>query len=208
MSPLGIAFLLSMVPVALFGQYTADAAGPPPGEVASGIVQTLLENGFKIANNGTPHCEIWFRRTLPSGSGSSAPNVTLASIPPGTLVGLIRFDAGGFDRRGQAIRAGVYTLRYGIMPRNGDHEGAAPQRDFLLLLPAAEDKDANATPNLDALVQMSRKASGTRHPAILSIRKTESESSGFSRQNDTDWVLETKLGDLPIAVILIGSAGL
>ena len=27
-----------------------------------------------------------------------------------------------------------------MMPMNGSHQGAAPQRDFLLLTPAAEDR--------------------------------------------------------------------
>src|SRR5882762_5012164 len=72
-----------------------------------------------------------------------------------------KITSNGSDRRGQTIKAGVYTLRYGIMPVNGDHQGAAPQRDFVLMTPAADDKDLNATPNFEALVAMSRKASGT-----------------------------------------------
>ena len=80
------------------------------------------------------------------------------------------------------------------MPANDDHQGAAPQRDFLLLTPAAEDRDLNATPNFDALVAMSRKASQTAHPAVLSFRKAETDSPGFSQQGDTDWVLEVQRG--------------
>jgi hypothetical protein len=100
----------------------------------------------------------------------------------------------------------VYTLRYGIMPVNGDHQGAAPQRDFLLLTPAAADQDLSSTPNFDALVAMSRKASGTPHPAVLSFWKADTDAPGFTKQGDADWVLQTKLGDTPIAVILVGVA--
>jgi hypothetical protein len=199
--------LLSLVVGAagLFGQYKADPISALPPGLAANIAQVLQKSGFKISNNGTAYCEIWFRSNQPSGPNSPEQNVTLPSIPPGALLGVIHFDGNGADRRGQPIKAGTYTLRYAIIPMNGDHQGAAPQRDFLLLAPAADDKDPNSTPNFDALVGMSKQASGTPHPAVLSFWKADSDSPGFSQQGD-DWVLQTKLGDTPIAVILIGTA--
>jgi hypothetical protein len=189
-------------------QYRADRAGSPPAEAAAAIAQSLQKSGFQITNNGSAFCEIWFRTALPSAAGaaSKGPNVTLSDIPVGTLLGVIRFDGGGSDRRGQVIKAGVYTLRYGIMPTNDQHQGAAPQRDFLLLTPAAEDRDLNSTPDLDALVAMSRKASGTAHPAVLSFWKADTDSPGFSQQGDSDWVLQAAIGDTPIVVIVAGTA--
>ena len=187
-------------------QYSADKAGPPPSEVASGIDKALDKMGFQISNNGAAYCEIWLRTSLPSGPASTEQNVTLPNVPIGTLLGVIRFDGNGFDRRGQTIKPGVYTLRYGIMPTNDTHHGAAPQRDFLLMTPAAEDRDLNATPNSDALTTMSRKASLTAHPAVLSFWKAATDAPGFSQQGDTDWVLEAKVGDTPIAIIVAGTA--
>jgi hypothetical protein len=192
-------------------QYKADRAGTPPPEVASGIAQALAKNGFQITNQGAAYCGIWLRASLPSGArlgeqNGALPNVTLPNIPQGTLLGVIRFDVAALDRRGQSIKAGVYTLRYGIMPMNGSHQGAAPQRDFLLLTPAAEDRDLNATPNFDTLVAMSRKASHSAHPAVLSLWKAATDSPGFSQQGDSDWVLEAKVGDTPIAIIVAGTA--
>lgn len=191
--------------VGLFGQYKADPTSAPPPGLAANITQVLQKSGFKISNNGTAYCEIWFRSNQPSGPNSPEQNVTLPSIPQGALLGVIHFDGNGADRRGQPIKPGTYTMRYAIIPMNGDHQGAAPQRDFLLLAPAAEDKDPNSTPNLNALVGMSKQASGTPHPAVLSFWKADSDSPGFSQQGD-DWVLQTKLGETPIAVILIGTA--
>jgi len=189
-----------------FGQYKSEPAGAPPAEVAPAIAQALQKNGIKITNGAAPYCEIWFRSDKPSGPKSSEESVTLPSVPVGALLGVIRFDGQGADRRGQTIKAGVYTLRYGIMPVNGDHQGAAPQRDFLLLTPAGDDKDLNSTPAFDALVAGSRKASGTPHPAVLSFWKADTDTPGFSKQGDTDWVLQAKLGDTPVAVILVGIA--
>jgi hypothetical protein len=200
--------ILSLLAGALsaLAQYKAEPAGAPPAEVAPAIAQALQKDGARISASGAPYCEIWFRAEKPSGPKSTEENVTLPSIPVGALVGVIRFDGKGADRRGQTIKAGVYTLRYGILPVNGDHQGAAPQRDFLLMTPAADDQDLNSTPNFDALVAMSRKASGTPHPAVLSFWKADSDTPGFSKQGDTDWVLQTKLGDTPIAIILLGVA--
>jgi hypothetical protein len=190
---------------AAFGQYKSEPAGAPPPELAAGISQSLEQQGTKIvADNGTVYCEIWLRASLPKGGSSSDPNITL-TIPQGTLLGTIKFPGAAADRRGQTIKPGVYTLRYSLIPVNGDHQGAAPQRDFVLMAPAADDKDANATPNFDALVALSRKVSGTPHPAVLSIWGAgASDPIGFAKQGENDWVLTKKIGDKPVSVIVVG----
>jgi len=49
------------------------------------------------------------------------------------------------------------------------------------------------------------KASGTPHPAVLSIwNSTSDKFPNFSRQSDHDWVLDVKVGDVPISIILAG----
>lgn len=192
----------------LLAQYKSEPAGAPPSELASSITQMLQQQGTKIlSGDGKVVCEVWFRTTLPSGPASSDQNVTLGTVPHGALLGAIRFPGQGSDRRGQEIKPGVYTLRYSLIPVNGDHQGASPQRDFVALVPAADDKDANATPNFDALMAMSRKASGTPHPAVLSIWAAgASDPLGFAKQGDgNDWVLTTKIGDTPISIILVGT---
>lgn len=197
---------LTLASVAALAQYKSEPAGPPPSDVAPSIAGALEKNGTRITNNGKAYCEIWFRTSKPSGANNSSEEaVTLPNIPQGALLAVIRFDGNGSDRRGQTIKPGVYTLRYSLMPVNGDHQGAAPQRDFMLMVPAADDKDLNAAPNFDTLVNMSKKASGTPHPAVISLWKADESKPGFSQQGD-DWVLQTKLGDTPIAVILVGTA--
>lgn len=144
---------------------------------------------------------------MPTGPNTGESSVTLPTIPPGALLGLLRFAGKGSDRRGQTIAPGVYTLRYGNYPVNGNHQGVAPQRDFLLLVPAALDKSTAAVSNFDALMDLSRKASGAPHPAVLSFWKADADDKpGFEKQGEKDWVLTTNLGDTKVSIILIGKA--
>src|SRR5947207_15864405 len=201
-------FVIMMAAGAAFAQYKMEPAGAPPSDLPAAISAALQKDGAKVvAGSGTAFCEVWFRSTAPSGPKSSEEGVTLPTIPQGSLIGALRFPGRGADRRGQNIKPGVYTLRYSQHPVNGDHQGVAPQRDFFLMIPAAEDKDPNSTPAFNDVVAMSRKASGTPHPAVLSA--SSSSNSTFpelKKEGDSDWVLHAKLGDLPISLIVVGRA--
>ena len=201
-----IAAALCACASAALGQYKMDPAGPPPPEVPAAIRDTLQKDGAKITGPNGPLCEVWFRGATPAGPPNNEKDVTLTNLPHGALIGVIKYDSQGQDRRGQTIKPGVYTLRFSYYPVNGAHQGVAPQRDFALLSPIASDTDPNALPNFDALVAMSKKASGTGHPAVLSIWKADTDfKAGLDKEGD-DWVLQAKMGDTPIAIILVGIA--
>jgi hypothetical protein len=202
-----LALSLLLAASAALAQYKSEPAGAPPADLAPAISQALQQQGTKITTgSGAVFCEVWFRTALPSGPKPADQTVTL-SVPQGALVGVIRFPSQGADRRGQTIKPGVYTLRYSLMPVSGDHQGAAPQRDFVLMTPAANDKDPSTTPDFDALVAMSRKASGTPHAGVLSLWAAgASDPLGFAKQGENDWVLTLKIGDIPVSIILVGKA--
>ncbi len=126
--------------VTCFGQYTAAPSGEAPAELAGPVRDAMQKQGTKIGGNGTT-IEVWFRTTAPSGAKSAEPDVTLTTFPQGALVGALRITGKYTDRRGTTIQPGVYTLRYSDYPVNGEHQGVAPQRDFLLMVPAANDSD-------------------------------------------------------------------
>jgi hypothetical protein len=160
--------------------------------------------GYRINGPSGPWCEIWFRKSI-AAAAKPADNSIAFPIAQGTLVGVLRFPAAGADRRGQTVKPGVYTLRYSDYPVDGSHQGVAPQRDFVLLTPIANDADPNAMPAFDALVQMSDKASGTPHPAVLSVETPAGSTfPAVAKEGDNDWVLNVKIGDLPFAVIVAG----
>src|SRR5262249_38487571 len=155
--------VLIMAAGAAFAQYKLEPAGPPPSDLPASIGGMLQKDGAEVSAGSGAFCEIWFRTAAPSGPKSSEDGVTFPTIPHGALLGALRFVGRGSDRRGQNIKPGVYTLRYSLQPVNGDHQGVAPQRDFMVMIPAADDTDARSTPGFDDLMKMSRKASGTPH---------------------------------------------
>jgi len=172
---------------AAFAQYKVEPAGPPPSDLPPAISGILQKDGYKV-------------------SGQSAEEgVTLPTIPQGALLGVLRFPARGSDRRGQPIKPGVYTLRYSLQPVNGDHQGVAPQRDFLVLVPLADDPNPAPVSNIDDLMKMSRKASGTPHPAILSMAASSNATfPELKKEGEADWALHVKIGSTPVEVIVVG----
>lgn len=192
-----------IVAAGAFGQYKMEPAPAPPV-----FASELQEQGAKVVDgSGKAWAEVWFRKQAPTGPKTTEDAIAFPSIPQGALIGVIRFAGNGADRRGQLIKPGVYTMRYSRYPVDGNHQGVAPQRDFLVLVPAAQDKDAASQPAYDALMPMSLKASGTPHPAVLEIGSPAGDAAFPSLvQAGEDWIYNVKVGDLPVAVILIGKS--
>jgi hypothetical protein len=74
--------------------------------------------------------------------------------------------------RGKVVKPGVYTLRYGQQPQNGDHLGISQFREFFLISPAGIDKDPKVL-GFDGVVALSKEVIGTAHPASLSLDPPE-----------------------------------
>jgi hypothetical protein len=151
------------------GALTATAkSSQPPSELAPPVAALLSPDGVSVsAPQPAATLDFWWVKSLPlKGSGGAAPS--WQDVEEGTLVGAVRISADYRDIRGRVIRAGVYTLRYGIQPSNGDHLGVSPFRDFLLLSPAAVDKEPAATGH-DGTIELSKQAIGGSHPGVWSI---------------------------------------
>ena len=202
--PLSCAAVLA-ASVAVAQDYKLETVSTaPPGAPAS-YSALMAAQGYRLNGSSGPWCEVWLRKQIP-GAAKSGDQAVSFSIAQGTLLGILRFPGQGADRRGQVIKPGAYTMRYSLQPADGAHVGSAPQRDFVLLTPIGNDPDPNAMPGFEGLVQMSVKASGTAHPAVLSL-ETPGGSSQFpsvTREGESDWVLNAKAGDLPLAIILVG----
>ena len=137
----------------------------PPAELAPAIGSLLSATGAKVGV-GDATLDIWWVQSI-GGDGSG-----WSGVESGTLVGAVRVTGPFKEIRGKVVAPGVYTLRYGQQPQNGDHLGISPYRDFLLLSPAAVDKDSKAL-GFDGVVALSKQVIGTSHPASLSIDPPE-----------------------------------
>lgn len=154
--------MLFLVALLLFQSTDLSAAkhaDPVPPEIAA-PVSGMISSGGVRATVGANTLTFWFVKQLPAASWSE--------IKEGTLVGAAKIDKDFRDIRGRVIKAGTFTVRYGIQPANGDHLGVSPYREFLLLSPARIDTDP-APRDHDGLVEVSKEAIGGSHPAVLSI---------------------------------------
>src|SRR5262245_56562092 len=80
------------------GKVEATSAFKGPGASAS-VMGALEPSGYRVVlADGTPACEIWLRKDLPS-------------LAPSVLVGVISLPKTTNDFRGQTVKAGAYTLR-------------------------------------------------------------------------------------------------
>jgi hypothetical protein len=179
----------------------ADLSGvkhsdPVPSGIAAPVAAKLAPGGVRATANGAT-ITFWFVADLPGASWTD--------VPEGTLIGAIKLDADGRDIRGRVVKAGVYTLRYGIQPVTDDHFGVSPFRNFLLLSPVAVDTDP-ATRDHDATVQLSAQTLGGKHPAVLSIDPPAAKDAPLSVYT-TDLghkSLIVEVGKLKFGIVLIG----
>jgi hypothetical protein len=206
MARAGVLFALFAV---LVVAQTIAPAGAPPAEVPSGVAATLQQDGIRITDGSKLVAEFWFCTVAPSGPKSAEEAVTLTTIPGGALLGVVRVPARFADRLGAQLKAGVYLLRYGAYPADGAHQGAEPQRDFLVLTPVGDDKNPGEALPFPSLMETSKKASGGSHPAVLSMWRVDSDfKAGIAKVGDAqDWVLQTMIGEVPVAVIVVGKNG-
>jgi hypothetical protein len=140
---------------------------PPPEALAKPIAEELVPGGVRVVAAKRPiTLDFWWVAALPLQTGSA--ELSWTGVAEGSLVGAVNIPSEFRDIRGRMIKAGVYTLRYGIQPSNGDHLGVSPYREFLLLSPAASDLDP-APRGHDGTIEISKLSVGGSHPGVLSI---------------------------------------
>lgn len=146
----------------------SDAA-PPADELSPAIAKQLAASGFKVVTSqGRTLCEIWPAKAWTVAADFQPSGGVIYPFEFGELIGVVRYARKAGDFRGQQIRKGAYTMRYGLQPQDGNHIGTSDTRDFVVLIPAADDSAAQPLKK-DPLFKESKKASKTTHPAILSL---------------------------------------
>jgi hypothetical protein len=193
----------------------AESVGPLTNNaVPQAVRQALDAKGYRVTLDASaPYCELYIRKSIPAQTKKEVEGVAYPQLAESTMIGVIHFPQAAADFRGHRIPAGFYTLRYELMPDDGNHLGAAPNRDFLLVIPVAADTDPGATFKFQDLVAMSAQTSGTKHPSPLSLLETNSVPSAprLSKNDQGYWIFSStaKLNsgeDLPFALVVEGTA--
>jgi hypothetical protein len=195
-------------------EYKFEASATPPSDVPAAIADLLDPQGAKVVGPKRDLCEIWLLKDV-ARIGDFTPSTSVKyPFAPGQLVGVLKVPrrAGLSDFRGHEIETGVYTLRYGQQPMDGNHIGTSDTADFLLAVPIADDADPAAITDLKSLFTRSAKASGTVHPAIFPLLPAEEAAEpGLTHDSEHElWILQTsaKSGDaaIPLRVVVVGIA--
>ena len=184
----------------------ATSDRPAPEEIAAPL-RTRLAARANTVSAGDAMLDFWFVSALPV-DGTGPPD--WSRVAEGTLVGAVRVTGPFKEIRGKAVKPGVYTLRFGLQPQNGDHLGASPNREYLLLSPAAAD--TNPAPlGFDGTVAISKQTIGTSHPAALSLDPPVATSAvlspvtnDFEHQGLVFEVSTSAGGPLRFGLILVG----
>jgi hypothetical protein len=207
-----LAIQLLMV-LSAFGQgnYKSESIGAAPSDVPSSLSSSLNSQGVKVTNDqGATLCEIWLRKSLPANPNpSTSSDVLFGALAVGTFVGVVHLPAATPDFRSQTIKPGYYTLRYVLIPQDGNHMGVNPYRDAFVLGPVAADADPNKTLAFDGLVKLGLQASGTHHPALLVGAPVSGTSFPSVAKDDSGhWNVQMKAqqpsGELPLAITVVG----
>jgi hypothetical protein len=185
---------------------SAGALTKGPDAVRAAVV----EKGFRVTlASGKVAAELWPAKETAGGSNGSG-SAVYPALTSGVFAGVVALPAGGEDFRGQKIPAGVYTMRYCLLPTDGNHMGVAPNPDFFLLVPIDIDAaPATAIPYM-RLVKMSAKAAGTNHPAAFQLSAPGATVPGAAtnEQKQTVFTFELSVSGkkIPVGMIVAGTA--
>ncbi len=174
------------------------------------VKAAVAAQGYSVqGSDGKVLAEVWPAKDVTAGKNPSDAAL-YGTLTPGTFAGVLSFPNGGQDYRGQKIPAGVYTMRYELLPSDGNHMGVAPNPDFFLLVPIDEDTNPAQTIGVAALVKLSAKASKTTHAAVFELNAPGNADPGAEVDDNgfTVFTFDLTIGGkkTPVGMVVNGSA--
>jgi hypothetical protein len=183
---------------------------PAQSPVSGAVWQVLEADGFRIDLDDGPFCEIWLRKSVPVSSEKGSEEAMFRELAPSTMLGIINFLKSSTDYKGDPIKPGFYTLRFELLPADGNHLGVAPNPDFVLIMPAS-DSDPSAKLKFQDMVSLSRKATESQHPGPLSLVQPDKTVPGISKDDQDHWVFSANImlssgSKLAVGLVVKGTA--
>jgi hypothetical protein len=214
--PLAVLLLGALPAFAADGPTVKVEDAAPPKELAEPVRALLSAKAMTVLDGkGAPICTVWPRKALESKATAEQAKAGLkySHLEESTVIGAVRFPAVWGDYRKQKVKPGVYTLRLGLQPMDGDHMGTAPFNEFGLLAPAELDKSPDPLDPKE-LHALSAKASGRKHPGIMLLfpNRKPGDSPAIESKPDDHWVLSFKVpanaagqkADLGFSLVVVG----
>lgn len=205
-------FLLLSVSFAV-AQPKVEKIGAFSGETSQKVKSALQAEGYRVyLPNTLVGCEIWLAKSVALAKRDDAKDAMYPDFADSEFLGVITFPKGSSaaDFRGQPVRAGSYTMRYQLLPDDGNHMGVSPNPDFVLLIPIASDQDPAAEYAFGKLVELSASSARSSHPAAFLMTSAESGEPSVT-QTDDGWVvfhgaIESNGKKVPVSIVVKGSA--
>lgn len=160
--------LLLMSSLSAVAQLKVERSGPLTLAAASDALKQAVENKGYNMHIDNWRAEFWVAKQLTTAS-KDVPGALYPSLSNGEFVGAVDLPQGMTDFRGQAIPAGLYTLRYQLLPQDGNHLGVSPNPDFLLAIPADSDPNPAQHYLYKKLIALSGKTTAIEHPAVIAL---------------------------------------
>jgi hypothetical protein len=194
--------------------YQLSRADKLPEGLSEKISAALDPQGATVSGGDGAVCTVWLAKPL-SVKPKFKPTLTVKyGLTQGQLVGAMQVHSESYsDFRGQPVKPGVYTLRYGLQPEDGNHVGTSETSDFLLAIPAESDSDPGVL-KVKPLFKQSAKATGSNHPAIFSLLPPEEKTAAPALVHDASkelWILQwTATGtegiSTPLRLVVLGQS--
>jgi len=160
--------LVLLAAAAVLAASKVETTGPcTESAVPDSVRQVLGQQGYRVTLDDGGTANLWPAAQIQNGS--KAREDAIYGFAPSTFFGVIVFAKNTRDCRGNLIPAGAYNLRYELQPNDGAHLGVTPTPDFLLLVPAAADRDPGQTYSFEQLMSLSKQVTGKNHPAPMNL---------------------------------------
>ena len=172
--------ILTFLVVAIHHSHAADFTlkvidKEPPKAIDESIRSKLQPRCAQLLDGEKPAFEFWFNAELPLQSKPTSLAKALDAVSQTTLLGAVSVVGAHRDYKDNELAEGIYTMRLGLQPQDGDHLGTADFLYFAVLVPAKIDVKLDGLTTYKALTKASSKGTASNHPVILSLRPATSE---------------------------------
>lgn len=202
---IALAALLALAPAGA-ADFSVLPGAPLPEAVPEATRGMVAQEGVSVQSGDAAVVRFWMRTAPFDGDPASGFGVRFDNIPEGAFLGVVEFPDRGSDFREQAVPPGVYTIRFGLHPEDGNHMGVAPSRDFALLAPVDKDLEVAKNYDFDGAVQLSADV-GNPHPTVARLELPEADAGPNLWENDYEhWILDIAVADTFVGIVVEGHA--